>query len=79
VAAATEEHRHRQPRRPGRLHDHDQVSVRVGRLERGHLQRGETGDRGAGATSGADTAGVVDHHGGVGTGDAKIDAEQANR
>jgi hypothetical protein len=55
------------------------VGAGVGRLERGHLQRGETGDRGADATSGADTAGVVDHHGGVGTGDAKIDAEQANR
>jgi hypothetical protein len=79
MAAAAEEHRHRQPRRPGRLDDHDQLGTRLGAAERGRLQRGQAGHRGADATAGADAAGVVDHHGGVVAGDAKVDPEQANR
>jgi hypothetical protein len=79
VPAAAKEHRDRQPRRAGRLHDHDQMSARLGASERRHLERGKAGDRGAGAASGANTSGVVDHHGGVVAGDAKVDAEQASR
>jgi hypothetical protein len=79
VAAAAKEHRNRQPRRAGRLHDHDQVGAWVGGGQRGRLQRREAGDRGASTTTGANTAGVVDHHGGVVAGDAKVDAEQTNR
>jgi hypothetical protein len=79
MAAAAEEHRDRQPRRPGRLDDHDQLGARVGGSKRGRLQRSQAGHRGAGTTAGADAAGVVDHHGGVVAGDAKVDPEQANR
>jgi hypothetical protein len=74
VAAAAEEHRHRQPGRPGRLDDHDQAGAWVGALERGQAR-----DRGAGAAAGVNPAGVVDHHGGVVAGDAKVDPEQTNR
>jgi hypothetical protein len=55
------------------------MSARIGAGERGRLQRAQAGDRGTGTTSGANTPGVVDHHGGVVAGDAKVDAEQANR
>jgi len=55
------------------------VGAWVGGGERGRLERGEAGDRGAGAASGANTPGVVDHHGGVVAGDAKVDAEQTSR
>jgi hypothetical protein len=79
MAAAAEEHRHRQPRRPGRLDDHDQLGAQLGGGERGRLQRSQAGHRGAGTTAGADAAGVVDDHGGVVAGDAKVDPEQANR
>jgi hypothetical protein len=79
VAAAAEEHRHRQPGRPGRLHHHDQLGAQLSAVERGRLQRGQAGHRGAGATAGTDAAGVVDHHGGVVAGDAKVDPEQTNR
>jgi len=37
VAAAAEEHRDRQPRRAGRLDDHDQLGARLGAGERGSL------------------------------------------
>jgi hypothetical protein len=79
VAAAAVEHRHRTPRRPGRLDDHDQVGARFSGGERGRLQRGQARDRRAGAAAGVNPAGAVDHHGGVVADDAKVDAEQANR
>jgi hypothetical protein len=79
VAAAAEEHRDRQPRRPGRLDDHDQTGARVGAVERGRLEHGQAGHRGAGTTTGANPPGVVDHHRGVVAGDAQVDPEQTNR
>ena len=65
-----------EPRRPGRLHHHDQLGAQLGGGERGRLQRGQAGDGGAGTTAGADAAGVVDHHRGVVAGDAKVNPEQ---
>jgi hypothetical protein len=79
VAAAAEEHRDRQPRRPGRLDDHDQTGARVGAVERGRLEHGQAGHRGAGTTTGANPPGVVDDHGGVVAGDAQVDPEHTNR
>jgi hypothetical protein len=79
VAAAAEEHRDRQPRRASRFHDHDQVGARLSSSQRSHLDRSEAGDCGTSTASGANPASVVDHHGGVVAGDAKVDAEQTNR
>jgi len=55
------------------------VGARIGASERRRLERGEAGDRGTSTTPGSNTPGVVDHHRGVVTGDAKVDAEQTNR
>jgi hypothetical protein len=74
-----EEHRHRQPRRAGRLDDHDQLGARLGAGQRGSLQSGQAADRGTGAAPGTDAAGGVQHHRGVLAGHAQVNAKQADR
>jgi hypothetical protein len=76
VAAGREEHRDRQPRRPGRFHHHLKQGARGGLGQRGlfHLLKTVQGrDR----LAAADQAAVAGQHpDGMGAGDPKVDSDQ---
>jgi hypothetical protein len=48
-------------------------------VERGRLEHGQAGHRGAGSTTGTNPPGVVHDHGSVVAGYAKVDPQQTNR
>ena len=76
VAAGREEHRDRQPRRPGRFHHHLQPGARWGLGQRGPLHLRKTVHRRdrPGAAHQAAIAGQHPH--GVGAGDPQVDPDQ---
>jgi hypothetical protein len=76
VAAGREEHRDRQPGRPGRLHHHLQAGARCGPGQRSLLHLAEALHRRDRLTAAHQTAIAGQHPDGVGAGDPQIDPDQ---
>jgi hypothetical protein len=76
VTAAGEEHRDRQPRRPGRLHHHLKQGARWGPGQRGLFHLAETLHRRERFAAAHQAAVAGQHPDGVGAGDPKVDPDQ---
>jgi hypothetical protein len=76
VAAAPEEHRDRQPRRPGRLHHHLQAGGRCRPGQRGPLHLTKTVEGRDRLASAHGAAPAIKHPHGVGAGDPQVDPDQ---